>query len=150
MGTRSSIAYEDPETGIVTSSYCHYDGYLEGVGQTLVENYASPIQAREVASGGYYSALSQTVELSLADAVNKDEPQTFANAAAYFEDAKEAWTEYLYLYRQGVWFYAEPGGAAGPFLVRADDPNAEGEEIWRNVAGVLGLGPEKPRSYALG
>lgn len=150
MGTRSSIAYEDPETGVVTSTYVHWDGDLEGVGKTLVENYMVPAQARAVAAGGYYSSLEDTVEASLAGAANKAEPKTFLSASDYFEDGKEAWTEYLYLYRQGVWLYAEPGGAAGPFMVRADDPNGEGEEIWRNVAGVLGMNLDKPRSYLIG
>lgn len=146
MGTRSMIAYEDNETGKVIATYCQYDGYLEGVGATLIQHYETPALALAVASGGYYSSLSETVEASLADAVNKDDPTEYESATAYFQENRESWCEYLYLYRQGVWFYSEPGGAAGPFLVRSDDPNGEGEEIWRNVAGMLGIG-EKPRSY---
>ena len=39
MSTRSNIARLDPETGRVTSVYCHYDGYPAGVGATLREFY---------------------------------------------------------------------------------------------------------------
>lgn len=38
MSTRSRISYVTSE-GKVRSIYCHNDGYLEGVGKTLLENY---------------------------------------------------------------------------------------------------------------
>lgn len=148
MGTRSMIAFEDQETGAVVATYCHWDGYLEGVGKTLCEHYATAHKARSIAKGGYYSSLETTKEASLAGAANQDKPSTYESATAYFEAHRESWVEYLYLFRQGVWLYAEPGGNAGPLLVSAGDPNGESEEIWRNVAGVLNIG-EKPRSYAI-
>lgn len=38
MATRSTIAMVLPN-GTIQSVYCHWDGYLEGVGQTLAESY---------------------------------------------------------------------------------------------------------------
>jgi hypothetical protein len=38
MATRSTIAMVLPN-GTIQSIYCHWDGYLEGVGQTLAEHY---------------------------------------------------------------------------------------------------------------
>lgn len=148
MGTRSMIAIEDAETNVVTATYCHYDGYLTGVGATLVEHYATAELAVAVTRAGYLSSLEDDLAVSLAEAVNKAKPTTYDDASRYFQEGKESWCEYLYLYRQGVWFYAEPG-AAGPMIFRSDDPNAEGEEIWRNVAGVLQIG-EKPHGYLVG
>jgi len=38
MATRSRIAIENQD-GTVTSIYCHFDGYLEGVGKKLFNHY---------------------------------------------------------------------------------------------------------------
>jgi hypothetical protein len=38
MSTRSRIAIENHH-GTVTSIYCHFDGYLEGVGKKLFNHY---------------------------------------------------------------------------------------------------------------
>lgn len=38
MATRSRIAIENQD-GTVTSIYCHFDGYLAGVGKKLFEHY---------------------------------------------------------------------------------------------------------------
>ena len=191
MSTRSLIAVEDMETGIVRSIYCHFDGYLEGVGKTLCEHWNDPLSVKELINLGDLSQLGQEIgekhafdyhqefydkhkrpdqtfgtdhEAMQADpefqrlrarclAYGRDrgetgvDPTSHANEDAYFEYGKESWAEYLYLYRQGVWLYAEPGGDAGPCIVRADDPNAEAELIWRHVEGMLEIG-EKPRRYA--
>jgi len=45
MATRSAIGYKTPE-GKVRAKYCHYDGYVVGVGRTLQEHYQ---QARKIA-----------------------------------------------------------------------------------------------------
>ena len=45
MGTRSAIGYKTPE-GKIRAKYSHYDGYVAGVGKTLVEHYQ---QARKIA-----------------------------------------------------------------------------------------------------
>lgn len=59
------------------------------------------------------------------------------DVAAYYATANESWTEYAYLYRQGVWFYSEVGGGAGPFLVNVRDPGGELPANWKNLAGAL-------------
>ena len=38
MSTRSSIAVQNPD-GTVAAVYCHFDGYLEGVGFELAAGY---------------------------------------------------------------------------------------------------------------
>ena len=45
MGTRSAIGYKTAE-GKIRAKYSHYDGYVAGVGKTLVEHYQ---QARKIA-----------------------------------------------------------------------------------------------------
>ena len=49
MGTRSRIGVMHGDK--VKSIYCHYDGYLEGVGQTLLEHYDSSKANHLVALG---------------------------------------------------------------------------------------------------
>ena len=38
MSTRCRIGIEN-KNGTITSIYCHHDGYLEGVGEILVNHY---------------------------------------------------------------------------------------------------------------
>jgi len=187
MSTRSNIGIEDPETGAVRAIYCHSDGYLEGVGKTLLEHWTDRAKIEALIALGSISSLGEELgerhdfdywltfyeqyksrpdEDMYADpefqrlnrmcnAFGRDrgekdvEAEDYADPALYYAAGGESWAEYLYLYRRGVWLYAEPGGAAGPMIVRADDPDGSAEERWRSVAGMLALG-EKPRSYSIG
>ena len=56
MGTRSRIGYELPDHSIV-STYCHYDGYLEGNGRILAEHYQNREDVKELIDGGSMSSL---------------------------------------------------------------------------------------------
>jgi hypothetical protein len=50
MATRSTIAMVLPN-GTIQSIYCHWDGYLEGVGQTLAEHYSKRKTIQLLANG---------------------------------------------------------------------------------------------------
>jgi len=69
MATRSAIGYKTPE-GKVRAIYCHYDGYVVGVGRTLQEHYQ---EARKIA---------QLVELGDASVL---EPALFGTASHSFD-----------------------------------------------------------------
>jgi hypothetical protein len=56
MGTRSRIGYELLDHSVV-SSYCHYDGYLEGNGRILAEHYQNREDVKELIDGGSMSSL---------------------------------------------------------------------------------------------
>jgi len=56
MGTRSRIGYQLPDLSIV-STYCHYDGYLEGNGRVLAEHYQDREAVKELIDGGSMSSL---------------------------------------------------------------------------------------------
>jgi hypothetical protein len=56
MGTRSRIGIEMPDHTVV-SVYCHWDGYVEGNGKTLVEYYQNRDDVQELIDGGSMSAL---------------------------------------------------------------------------------------------
>ena len=73
MGTRSVVAVRESNSVEITSAYVHYDGYLSGVGMTLLSAFNSAEGAREVVEGGYYSSLSENLEESLSGSANKEE-----------------------------------------------------------------------------
>lgn len=63
MATRSRIGILNPDLSI-TSIYCHWDGYPDGVGATLNEHYSSTPRALRLQSMGNLSALMSTIEES--------------------------------------------------------------------------------------
>jgi len=60
MATRSTIALEYAD-GTVHQIYCHWDGYLEGVGKTLLEHYMDPFKVRELMDLGDISSLGEVI-----------------------------------------------------------------------------------------
>ena len=64
MSTRSRIAIENQD-GTVTSVYCHFDGYVKGVGKTLFENYNREKTEQLVALGNL-SQLNESTETTIA------------------------------------------------------------------------------------
>jgi hypothetical protein len=56
MATRSTIALEFAD-GTVQQVYCHFDGYLSGVGAELVNGYSDPFALRELIDGGDMSCI---------------------------------------------------------------------------------------------
>jgi hypothetical protein len=168
MSTRSRIGIEDQETGKVRSIYCHFDGYLEGVGRTLVDHYKDREKVEALIALGDLSALDDEVapppgvhhkygEVApgVTVAYCRDRGETNVGAAedesadAMVERATKGWEEFAYLYRQGVWFVREIGGGAGPFLVNANDPEGEQEKPWANVEGALRFGMNDHRAYGV-
>ena len=60
MATRSRIGIEN-EDGTVSSIYCHWDGYLSGVGKKLVENYTNRDKVKDLIELGAISSLDSEV-----------------------------------------------------------------------------------------
>lgn len=60
MGTRCLIALED-EYGQYESIYCHWDGYIEGVGQILKENYMKLDKIKHLIELGDISSLREKI-----------------------------------------------------------------------------------------
>jgi hypothetical protein len=60
MATRSAIGFQEFD-GTVTGIYCHWDGYLEGVGRTLVENYSDLNTVLALIDHGDVSSLDRTI-----------------------------------------------------------------------------------------
>lgn len=102
MSTRSAIGITN-EDGTVFGIYCHWDGYLEGVGKTLFENYNSGIKVRDLMALGDISSLD--IEIEGCKVYNEFQP-VFKS----IDDFVESWNgsvDYFYLFDddRGEWSY---------------------------------------------
>ena len=64
MATRATIGMVTDE-GYIRYIYSHWDGYLKGVGATLLENYNTDAQVAELIENGDVSELADTIEDSV-------------------------------------------------------------------------------------
>lgn len=107
MGTRSLIAVAG-ETGIAYA-YCHYDGYLAGVGHKLLEAYNTLEDALDVVNVGYISSLKYSLEDTIEDAVHKDESAKIVSTYSdLLDEADDCCAEYIYMWEDGLWKYCDP------------------------------------------
>lgn len=109
MGTRSTIALEFAD-GTVQQVYCHWDGYLDGVGAELQAGYTDPFALRDLIDEGDMSTIgapySQRGEVCPA--------RVYANADEYFDCSQQEEYDYILRNVNGVatWFvrfYASEG-----------------------------------------
>jgi hypothetical protein len=147
MGTRSTIALEFAD-GTVQQVYAHFDGYLEGNGQTLFDHYSDPFKLRDLIDLGDLSSLDAEVHIPEGvdhnfDSTNtgittfygRDRGEEGTEAARFkdFEDykANHGYQEYEYILRQidgkAVWFVCTYNGEyeeLGPVLAKINKPLA--------------------------
>lgn len=110
MGTHAMIGFWKQSTNEVVASYCHYDGYISGVGKTLTEYYDGYNYAYAVATMGYASALEPTLKETYEAAVHKnEEPIIYASVDVYLKSALRD-AEYVYLFDGDTWFVASRYG----------------------------------------
>ena len=60
MATRSRIGIQNPD-GSVSSIYCHWDGYPDGVGATLIDHYSNRQKLNMLINLGDISILGENV-----------------------------------------------------------------------------------------
>lgn len=63
MSTNSCICQIKNEK--IEFAYCHFDGYLNGVGATLLENYNNPEIVDSLINLGVFSELKSTIKETL-------------------------------------------------------------------------------------
>lgn len=153
MSTRSNIIVKLAD-GRFHSVYCHYDGYLSGVGQTLIDHYNSQALAESLVAGGDISALKQfctggpghTFDHPLPEQTtyygrDRHEPNTEGRDGANLAEVwpgKDAWAEYVYVWQDGAWSVAElPGDHGGLRLLEGAVKEAEGKPTGAMVEIVL-------------
>jgi len=119
MTTRSRIAIENQD-GTVTSIYCHWDGYLSGVGKTLFEHYDRE-KTEKLMELGDISALDESTESTIAYHRDRNEDlnfTTFPNVEDLFENGFGSVIEYVYcLTKDGIWLVNKLGSYRVDILV---------------------------------
>jgi hypothetical protein len=149
MATRSTIAYKTSRG--VTAIYCHWDGYVAGVGKTLHENYQAAYKINQLIQLGDVSSLGPEIgkqhSFDLRD--GEDTWTTFYTRdrgentpCQEFETITEwmdhyDWSDYYYLWNGREW------------LVNSrDNTDENGFPIFDRVEDVLE--PELKRLRAMG
>jgi hypothetical protein len=125
MGTRSAIGFVEFD-GSVTAIYCHWDGYLEGVGQTLVKHYNDTYKVLDLLDMGDVSVIGATLDTSTFYKRDRKEENTdckdFLNVADFIGEMADYGCEYFYLYDGVEWSWSN-GGLNGfkpvPMIVQA-------------------------------
>lgn len=119
MATRSTISVVTKE-GQINSIYCHHDGYVDGVGLTLMNHYNSYELASELVGGGDLSVLGSKIKPDLTCDHTFENPQQGV-CFYYGRDGQEPYTgyeqfesyleyrmccdfqEFNYLFHEGEW-----------------------------------------------
>lgn len=112
MSTHSSIAvqYEDES---VEAVYCHFDGYPEGVGNTLVTNFDDLQSAKLLVGLGDLSVVAKATSIKDVCAYSRDRGEDFEGVAPKkFNTLKEYKKgineridgEYNYIFTGGHWY----------------------------------------------
>ena len=109
MSTRSTIALEFAD-GTVQQVYCHFDGYLSGVGAELVSDYSDPFALRDLIDGGDMSCIGEPYT----DRGEELYVRKFKDFADYVKNGQDEEYDYILRNVNGVatWFvrcYATEG-----------------------------------------
>lgn len=95
MATRSYISYYDGSR--LVTQYCHYDGYIEGVGETLQKYYKEPKRVEQLSRLGDLSVLKEELNPTGEHSFdNREEGVT----VAYGRDRGEEGTQSKVTYRR--------------------------------------------------
>lgn len=99
MSTRSNIAIKEKD-GKVKVVYCHFDGYYDGVGKTLLEHYNSEKLARQIIETGDFSSLVDNPDELAKEAYKDGNPARTYNSVKEYNDALrgDVWIEFVYMW----------------------------------------------------
>jgi hypothetical protein len=110
MSTRSRIAIEN-QNGSVKSIYCHFDGYLSGVGRLLKEYYTTQAKVEALIELGNISSLEMTPESTVAYARDRGEDlnfKEFKTVPELFEQGFNSSEEFVYCFtKNNIWLVNE-------------------------------------------
>lgn len=123
MATRSFIGKTQSD-GQIKSIYCHWDGHLEHNGAMLQCFYQDEYKIDALLDNGDLSALGIEVGVShdweefdtktctfyhrdRGESKEETKAKIFATEADFLESAHDNWTEFVYLRKEGIWFYQQ-------------------------------------------
>ena len=99
MGTRSRIGIINDD-GSVDSIYVHNDGYLEGVGLALANDYVDAVKIRALIDEGDHSAIAGKVQSyrSLGESIKETAPRRDPCTREFYEGAEKDDCYFAYLF----------------------------------------------------
>ena len=101
MSTRSFICKYDTDKKAYRAIYCHFDGYVKGVGAMLDANYDTESKVDALLDLGDISSLEATVEETKENACKSSKPRYLAHID---EEVLNSDIEFVYLYiSKGLW-----------------------------------------------
>ena len=106
MSTRSLIAVKKEDKSY-DAIYCHFDGYPEGVGAMLLENYNTKELVEKLISNGDMSSIGETTEKCVFYHRDREEElniRSYKTKRDLNKAYKDSWCEYLYIFNKGVWY----------------------------------------------
>lgn len=106
MSTRSLIAVKKEDKSY-DAIYCHFDGYPEGVGAMLLEDYNTRELVEKLISNGDMSSLGETVEKCVFYHRDRGEDLNIGKYKTKKElnrAYRDSLCEYLYIFKEGVWY----------------------------------------------
>lgn len=116
MSTHSFIGYET-DSGKIVGVYCHYDGFLDGVGHVLKKYYTDPAKIRALVELGSLSSLGAKLgekhafdddvyEKEWTKAYHRDRGEELVIAEYDDMYSISGAYEFMYVYtNQGLWMY---------------------------------------------
>jgi hypothetical protein len=118
MSTRSRIAIENQD-GTVDSIYCHFDGYVDGVGKTLFNHYDQE-KLEKLLELGDISTLGESTEDTVAYCRDRGEDlhsTHYLSVEGLFENGFGSGVEYVYcLHKSGIWLIGRDGSPIVNYL----------------------------------
>jgi hypothetical protein len=112
MSTRSRIAIEN-QNGSVTSIYCHFDGYISGVGKLLKEYYTTQAKVEALIELGDISSLDMTPSSTTAYHRDRNEDlhkTSYLCVEDLFDLGFQSGEEYVYCFtKNNIWLVNEEG-----------------------------------------
>ena len=107
MSTRSAIGYMRND-GTVRAVYCHWDGYLSGVGKTLIENY-DLLGVDDLCDLGDISALRESIDST--EFYRRDRGEDDVDAHEFDSEHEMVdWysdSEFFYILKDDKWYVSE-------------------------------------------
>ena len=112
MSTRSRIAIENQD-GSVTSIYCHFDGYISGVGKTLEKHYTDRSVVEGLIELGDISTLGESTGDTVAYCRDRGEDlcsRSYLSIESLFDLGFNSGEEYIYCFtKNNIWLVNEYG-----------------------------------------
>jgi hypothetical protein len=102
MSTHAYIGVEN-ENGTISAIYCHFDGYPDGVGADLVENFNSLESAQALIADGDCRSPGDPYKNRAGEVWEDIKPRTHANLDEFMIGKRQAAGHYAYLFTDGEW-----------------------------------------------